>query len=641
MGKRFRQLTQTATDADLAEGNYFGLDCSNVTKKLPGNVIAPRSGSTSEIRNLPDKNEGYLALNDGNGTGKFDIKKIFNAMVAGFTERSSKNPYAPNDEFEYQGKLYKVLEGFYGAFDASKVCELPLADALVSKVTGKNILHFRDAVRGYYMDYNGTLVADEKMLVTDYIPVQPSTQYYLSARNKASGNYTYPATTQSPRIFFYKSDLTSAGTNIYTQHTFTTTQTTAFIRIGLNYVDFVEIQLEKGSARTTYEPYTSIYPEFAGEFLHEKLAPKVEKLDGINVFDASQPFVQNKYLASNGAESYLANFRISPYIPVEPLTDYVVYGVKSGAIVKPGQNSTALYACFYDESKKFLSSTLASTYYYHTPENAKYMRVSFYPGEWTAYMACKGTYLVPYQPCNVIYGYINDLGIIDEHLKGSRLPPAIRKACICIMSDDGVVSADSKFADILKRHKLTCGFAVDPNAGSFKQDFNTYRMLCRQGFSVHNHYGQPLNTYANETNARKALALYQNILTDNGLPVNSFVCPGNLYIDDYRSMLGGLFAYVFGTGGVAHNTPSSDVLKLGRYSIETRTLEEVTTYIDAAVANGEMICLFNHSYNIGGAGYNDEAFYDSLCNYIKGLSNDGLVYFGNPDECVKFYYELR
>ena len=43
MGKRFRQLTQTATDADLIEGNYFGVDTPNVTKKVPANLIAKQS----------------------------------------------------------------------------------------------------------------------------------------------------------------------------------------------------------------------------------------------------------------------------------------------------------------------------------------------------------------------------------------------------------------------------------------------------------------------------------------------------------------------------------------------------------------------------------------------------------------------
>ena len=43
MGKRFRQLTQTAIDADLVEGNYFGVDTPKVTKKVPANLIAKQS----------------------------------------------------------------------------------------------------------------------------------------------------------------------------------------------------------------------------------------------------------------------------------------------------------------------------------------------------------------------------------------------------------------------------------------------------------------------------------------------------------------------------------------------------------------------------------------------------------------------
>ena len=47
MGKRFRELTQTATDADFAEGNYFGVDTPSVTKKLPANLVAKASDVAS------------------------------------------------------------------------------------------------------------------------------------------------------------------------------------------------------------------------------------------------------------------------------------------------------------------------------------------------------------------------------------------------------------------------------------------------------------------------------------------------------------------------------------------------------------------------------------------------------------------
>lgn len=43
MGKRFRELTQAATDADFVEGNYFGVDTPSVTKKVPANLVAKAS----------------------------------------------------------------------------------------------------------------------------------------------------------------------------------------------------------------------------------------------------------------------------------------------------------------------------------------------------------------------------------------------------------------------------------------------------------------------------------------------------------------------------------------------------------------------------------------------------------------------
>ena len=79
---RPRNFTDTATDSDLQNAdNYVWLDTVNKAKKLEITKHAPRSGSTSEIRNLPDKSKGYLALNDSNGTGKFDIKTIFDNLA--------------------------------------------------------------------------------------------------------------------------------------------------------------------------------------------------------------------------------------------------------------------------------------------------------------------------------------------------------------------------------------------------------------------------------------------------------------------------------------------------------------------------------------------------------------------------------
>ena len=47
MGRRFRQLTQTASDADFVEGNYFGVSTPNVDKKVPANLIAKASEQTA------------------------------------------------------------------------------------------------------------------------------------------------------------------------------------------------------------------------------------------------------------------------------------------------------------------------------------------------------------------------------------------------------------------------------------------------------------------------------------------------------------------------------------------------------------------------------------------------------------------
>ena len=149
-----------------------------------------------------------------------------------------------------------------------------------------------------------------------------------------------------------------------------------------------------------------------------------------------------------------------------------------------------------------------------------------------------------------------------------------------------------------------------------------------------------MNSYQNVSEARDAVfQAFQN-LTSVGIIVKGFVCPGNHYVDDYRSMLADYHRYVFGTSSMVLNTQEDDVLKLKRYCIETikHTEQEVKSAIDAACAEGKLLIFYGHARNIHRDGYHNLDFYDMILQYINKKVKDGVCFFSSPDKCVEYYF---
>ena len=105
MGKRFRQLTQTATDADLVEGNYLGVDTLNVTKKVPANLIAKQSALETTNDNVTELNAVV------NGLGKRIVHTQGEAIV--ITD-DSNNFVALIDDDGVHAKSYFIRDTEHG-----------------------------------------------------------------------------------------------------------------------------------------------------------------------------------------------------------------------------------------------------------------------------------------------------------------------------------------------------------------------------------------------------------------------------------------------------------------------------------------------------------------------------------------------
>ena len=118
-------------------------------------------------------------------------------------------------------------------------------------VSGKNLLDVSKNTNGYVLSNTGELNATANFCVSDYIPVQPNTEYSTSYNIVASGQDNVM------RVGLYDSSKTfiSRPTSANNPYAFTTPSNCYFIRLSYHYASKENIMLEEGSTATDYEPY--------------------------------------------------------------------------------------------------------------------------------------------------------------------------------------------------------------------------------------------------------------------------------------------------------------------------------------------------------------------------------------------------
>lgn len=135
-----------------------------------------------------------------------------------------------------------------GTSDALKSSDLTNAG-----ISGKNKFNKNTITADFYINTSGVLTASTGAAVSDFIPVLPSTAYYISGRTIESGsNGTRP-------FAVYDANQTRITvTSTFTNGTFTTGATAAYVRMNVKYAnvgDVNTVQLETGTVATAYEAY--------------------------------------------------------------------------------------------------------------------------------------------------------------------------------------------------------------------------------------------------------------------------------------------------------------------------------------------------------------------------------------------------
>ncbi len=208
----------------------------------------------------------------------------------------------PENPVEVQGVGKLITGGEYsGKYVIPVVCR------------GKNLFDISTVVKGYRIIWaTGALYKDKNAEISDYIPVQKASSYYV--------NYpVYVAAYDKNKVFigtFFKGIWIKGSVN-RTTNNFLTPENCGFIKIftfsSVGSIFQKDTQLEYGTIATKYEPYhepitTSIYINellYTGEYIiKDKSGGKVHRAWGVKFFDGTEKWLKGTYPPNNAYQFY-------------------------------------------------------------------------------------------------------------------------------------------------------------------------------------------------------------------------------------------------------------------------------------------------------------------------------------------------
>lgn len=245
---------------------------------------------------------------------------------------------------------------------------------------------------------NGVIIADGSVtdnaplyVTSDYIPVKPSVMYACTE-------------TGSKRLKFFDIDkqpvqnINFEDANVERGGTFTTGETTRFIRLSLLREKLDSIMLNEGSKSTPYEPYTGGKPSPSPEYPQEiknsgKRNEETQKyevevvLSGKNLFDFST-CEEGKVFEGSGNIISAANGLLTDFIPCFPNSQYS--RSRTGSTV----------VAFYDCDKNKIGFEIVGNTTFVTPEKCRYFRFSAVKTtvDYTKIVASPGQTVMDYEP---------------------------------------------------------------------------------------------------------------------------------------------------------------------------------------------------------------------------------------------------
>lgn len=408
MLEHLNKLEQDFLDKDTTEGKFSelegginslyynkidikpGANLLDIDKCIKGFYIASENGRILENENyyaspfIPFKKEyGSIVTNQnmsGAGAGHAVYDSNFN-FIRGFKNTiinwlegdayvrfSCKN--LPNvivnaGDTLYPNEPYNPIGGYLNTIkeEIEKVDEK--VDEKANKKAGKNLLDENAIQKIKYIDNTGQIVGgNENYSVSDYIPVEGDTDYFLSNKE-----YSPISNRSDFYISFYDADkvyLSCTPSNVTLIHT---PSDAAFMRCSIvnALIDNMEAQIERGNNRTDYIKYSPVggYTEDIWEIKDNSISPiKTDFIEpSDNLFNKNTAII-GAYIKYNvGSLINGEGWAASDFIAIKGNTVY------SGWIRD--------YA-FYDEKKRYISGDSTPTNRITSPIDAKYIRFSLY-----------------------------------------------------------------------------------------------------------------------------------------------------------------------------------------------------------------------------------------------------------------------
>ena len=322
--------------------------------------------------------------------------------------------------------------------------------------------------------------------------------------------------------------------------------------------------------------------------------------------------------------------------------------------VKPGQQyyttcRALSSACigFYDSSKVFQPSSalnISANIVYTVPDGCYYVRYSDSSGNGSATLQ------------NPEYRGLKELteGLaqvqsgqkpMNSHIK---LFPKTKLPCISFQFDDNNI-ADEPVYELFKSYGKTCAFAFIGSEANVNGHAERYLRYQADGFQIMNHSinGNVLNT-TNFTYATAMAAIFgaRKNIQGAGMICNGFVCPSSNIDASFKPILALAHAYAFttATSSTTGNGRDADPCDLHRHTLQSsETLAQLEAWIDSCITNDQIITLYGHSYDLVDGGTVDQfsiARLTALIEYCIAKEQEGKLFFGGTDECVKYYFDL-
>jgi lysophospholipase L1-like esterase len=296
----------------------------------------------------------------------------------------------------------------------------------------KNLFDKTAITTGKYVSgTNGTLTTLAGYNASDFIPILPSTNYYLSN----SGN-DYRAYYDVNKVYISGSQsgftigvLCSSPANAY------------YIRVSCTDAYINTAQLELGSVATVYNSYENSFPEIKIPSTIVRITDLnaindsygfVKTAIGKNIFDKSKVTAGKYVQGATGNLITLGGFNASEFIPVLPSTNYYL------------SNSGNGYRAYYDANKVYISGTefgYTVGILYTTPANAYFIRV-------TCTDAFINTTQLELGSVATAYNFY------EVALQGSKIPQEIARKTDLVSSKNIACFGDSITADVYPTNLL-------------------------------------------------------------------------------------------------------------------------------------------------------------------------------------------